>query len=222
MAVDKEPPPKPISSPDRNINLLLARVDELRHRLQARHPSHLAEMTGAKYYSRGSDTGVFRLPVWGQEILLPYPELVATDTLSRKEAGMVVQALLLYYFMTADGTPESHKWISFSELPSGRFYTQAFQGYTGGELARYFKENRKAFELAAQQLAGEQEAVGDLAYRFNVFPHFSILVIYWQGDEDFPSNLQILFDASAPHYLPTDACAVAGSMLTRKLISSGS
>jgi hypothetical protein len=29
-----------------------------------------------------------------------------------------------------------------------------------------------------------------------------------------------LFDASASHYLPTDACAIAGSMLTRQLIKS--
>jgi hypothetical protein len=41
--------------------------------------------------------------------------------------------------------------------------------------------------------------------------------VYWQGDEDFDASCQVLFDASARHYLPTDAYAILGSTLTRML-----
>jgi hypothetical protein len=44
------------------------------------------------------------------------------------------------------------------------------------------------------------------------------MVAYWLGDEDFPSTCQILFDAAAGHYLPSDAYAILGSTLTRRLI----
>lgn len=179
-------------------------------------------MTGAAFHSQDSEQGVFRLPVWDEDHLLTYPDLIATDAETGNESGIVIQALLLYYFLTADGTLETHQWISFSELPDGRFYTQAFQGYTGGELARHFKENREAFEQAARRLFGEPIPLGDSTYCFQLFPRFALVAVFWQGDEDFPSNFQILFDASAPHYLPTDACAIAGSMLTRKLIKAGS
>jgi len=47
-----------------------------------------------------------------------------------------------------------------------------------------------------------------------------LLAVYWQGDEDFPSTCQVLFDASASHYLPTDAYAILGSTLTRRLIKT--
>jgi hypothetical protein len=42
-------------------------------------------------------------------------------------------------------------------------------------------------------------------------------VVTWEGDEDFPSTYQILFDAAVSHHLPTDACAILGSILTHRL-----
>jgi hypothetical protein len=38
------------------------------------------------------------------------------DALSGRELPVVMQALFLYYFFTADGAPLSNQWISFSEL----------------------------------------------------------------------------------------------------------
>jgi len=76
--------------------------------------------------------------------------------------------------------------------------------------------------LAIQKLKGVEVSFADRAFLFWVFPRVPLLLVYWQGDEDFPPNSQILFDACVASYLPTDACAIAGSMLTRKLIASSS
>jgi hypothetical protein len=46
------------------------------------------------------------------------------------------------------------------------------------------------------------------------------MLTYWLGDEDFPSSCKVLFDESASHYLPIDACAILGGMLTRKIIAA--
>jgi hypothetical protein len=128
-------------------------------------------------------------------------------------------ALLLYYFSVADGAPLSDRWISFSELPDGKFYNQAFQGYTGQRLVQVFKNNRQSFELAAARQDGRRLSHGDVGFMFQALPRIPLMVAYWQGDEDFPSNFQILFDASASHYLPTDAYAILGSTLTRRLVA---
>ena len=82
-----------------------------------------------------------------------------------------------------------------------------------------------AFEQAASRLdsvskpSGSQ-VPGDAALEFQILPKVSILVVFWLGDEDFPSTFQILFDAATSHFLPTDVCAIVGSMLTRKLIKA--
>ncbi|MDL1911699.1 DUF3786 domain-containing protein, partial [Chloroflexi bacterium CFX6] len=55
---------------------------------------------------------------------------------------------------------------------------------------------------------------------FQPLPRVPLMTTYWLGDEDFPSSCKILFDESATHYLPIDACAILGSMLTRKIIAA--
>jgi hypothetical protein len=133
--------------------------------------------------------------------------------------------LLLYYFHTADGAPLARQWVSFSELPDGRFYNHAYQGYSGGELARTFGHDLQAFQTAALSQGGEalppgiHGMAGADAYRFWALPRVPLLAVAWPGDEDFASTYQILFDAAASHYLPTDVCALLGGTLARRLIA---
>jgi len=60
--------------------------------------------------------------------------------------------------------------------------------------------------------------MGSASFIFQALPNVHLMVTYWLGDEDFPSSCKILFDETAIHYLPIDACAILGSMLTRKVI----
>jgi hypothetical protein len=145
---------------------------------------------------------------------------VAYDATSDKPLPTFFQALLAYYFSTADGTPPAGRWVAFSELPDGHFYTQAFQGYTGHELAKTFGNRIDYFAAVATSLGGRRENLGDAAYAFRVLPRVELLAVCWQGDEEFPPSFRILFDAAVSHYFSTDTCAIAGSILTRRLISA--
>ncbi|MCX8061078.1 MAG: DUF3786 domain-containing protein [Anaerolineales bacterium] len=201
-------------------NLLEKRVQELRDELSIRDAQQLAINTASKYESINSSSGYFKFLYWQEQTLLSHPGFVALNAAQNKELGVAHQALILYYFVTACAQPLTEKWISFAELPDGRFYTQAFQGYTGSVLSRHFAERIDQFEAAAKKHKGIKYPFADRSYLFWVFPRVPLLVVHWHGDEDFPPNYQILFDASVASYLPTDACAIAGSMLTRKLIST--
>jgi hypothetical protein len=193
--------------------------------VQTSDPFDLAIRTAAEYFpldtSSTESQGEFHLEIWSKPILLSYPGMVARDMASGEDLPIYLQALVLYYFAACDGTPVSGQWIAFSELPDGRFYTQAFQGYTGAPLSQAFGENIEAFRRAAETCSGERRvSFGDAAYAFQALPRIALLVVHWQGDEDFPSTFQVLFDAATSHCLPTDACAILGSQLTRQLINA--
>ncbi len=209
---------KPSGSPESSLQLLSARVDELRLDLQQRSPQRTASNTGAHYVEHSGNDGAFEFNFWDAPAVLTYPEGKVYDRASGDELPVAFQALILYYFHTADGTPLSDRWIAFSELQNGRFYTQAFQGYTGNKLGSILADDLAAFRMAALAVGGESQGMGDAGFVFQLLPRVRMLVLAWLGDEDFPSSYQILFDASVNHYLPTDACAIAGSMLTGKLI----
>jgi hypothetical protein len=197
-------------------------MDELRLRLKGTDPAVLAERTGCE-----QDGNEFHLYLWGKPVCLTLPEFTALDAASRQPLRSDQQMLLLYYFTTADGTAETGQWISFADLPGGRFYNQAFQGYTGHELVKAFGPDQASFERAAACLDGRPYPLGDAAFLFHALPRVALLVIFWQGEDsedtvDFPPSFQILFDSSASHYLPTDACAILGSTLTHRLIAARS
>ena len=192
---------------------LSERVSELHEDLRDTDPLVLAARTGAAYAD-----GSFRLPVWEDEVIVSFPGFVARDAASGRPVSAFVRALLAYYFFTADGTPPAGRWISFSELPDGIFYTQAFQSYTGRELVRRFGNDIDAFSRAAEKCGGKSIELGDAAYVFQALPRVILAAVGWQGDADFAPSYRLLFDRAVDHYLTTDACAVLGSALTRRLL----
>jgi hypothetical protein len=202
---------------------LAQRVEELHSALRKVDPSIISARTGADFIPEDSETGEFHITYWGREIDLEYPRFYSYDRLSGDALGIMDRAMLAYYFTTSDGTPLSGSWISFSELPDGAFYTQAFQGYTGGELAKTFGNDAEGFARAALSVEGcklgDKDLPGDVAFAFQVLPHVALLVSYWMGDEDFPASFRVLFDAFAGHHLTTDAYAILGSMLVKRIIA---
>ena len=196
---------------------LEVRAEELRVALRKMSPTRLASRTGSRFSGRG-DAGEFEFDFWGEPVQLSFPDLIACDPRSGTPLDPLSQALLLYYFHDADGVPAAGQWISFSELPDGTFYAQAYQGYTGQELLAVFGDDIAAFEQAALALGGRAVPFADCAFAFAALPLSPVLAACWLGDEDFPSSYRILFDAAASHHLSTDGCAILGGALTRRLI----
>jgi hypothetical protein len=199
-------------------DLLGKRLAQIRSQLRLENPVDLANRSDVNYRPLDQGNGEFQFKFWDRQIVLTFPGLIANDSQSMKQLGEGSQAMLLYYLKSCDGTPVSSQWVSFSELPDGRFYNQAYQGYTGGKLAQVFKNDFDAFCQVSENLGGKRVyLLGDAAYEFQVLPLVSLLAITWQGDEDFAATYQILFDAAVDHHLPTDVCAILGSNLTGRL-----
>lgn len=198
---------------ERPLTGLAGRVQELQADLARRDLSELAHACGAALVD-----GRLQMKVWQTAVTISAPEFVARHAETGEALDPLTQALVAYYLHTADGMLPADHWIAFTELPDGRFYTQAFQGYTGRELAQTFGNDVVRFGETAVALGGTAVPFADAAYRFQALPRVPVLAVCWQGDEDFSPSYKILFDAHTPHYLPTDACAILGSMLTRRLL----
>lgn len=155
-----------------------------------------------------------------------------------------IAIVVLHYLMTALGSapalssapadgnvpaeqalPPAARWLTFRELPDGLFYAQAFAVHAEDLLARRFGNDAGALGRAAQTVDGQPLATPagaglappDAAYRFQAFPRLALAVQLWEGDEEFPGRVQVLFDAHAGHTLPTEDLSGIGDWLAHKL-----
>jgi hypothetical protein len=197
---------------------LANRADELRASLRLLDPELIAARSGSHYLSLGPDRGELHFPLWGKQVFLTWPNLTGYSN-TDDELPPLIGAILLYYLITSDGSPNTGKWVSFADLPDGRTYHTAFQGYTGNEIVKTFGPDLEKFKFACEKIDGKFVELGDASFVFQALPRVPLMATYWLGDEDFPSSCKILFDSSATHYLPVDGCAILGSILTRKLIA---
>lgn len=199
--------------------LLQVRIEELRLQIQKiNNPHQISIKTGCEFVELASGK-YFKIYFFDKLLNISYPELVATEDQQSYELPVSTQALMCYYLLTADGSPFENRWISFAELPNGKFYQKAFQGYSGDEISNYFGNDVNKFININYGLNGNPLTFGDAGFSYMAFPRVPLAVVYHLGDEDFPATCKILFDASAYHYLPTDAFAILGSMLAHRILN---
>ncbi len=184
-------------------------VEEARARLRRLKPGKLAMYSGCEEDADGN----FRLTFFWQEYVISGDDFTVRRADTGDEPSSFTQSLILTYLATADGTTPSSRWVGFRELPDGLFYVQAFQGYTGGRLVRELGDGIETFRRAAGALGGEPLEIGDAGYVFTVLPRVHLGLVYWEGDEEFPSQARVLFEDTAARYMPTDGLAILGSQL---------
>jgi hypothetical protein len=208
---DRAEPPKAVAS------LLAPTIEKARAALRGAEARTVCQRAGAELISDRSGLAL-AVPLLGRRYGVRFPSLEAVDLDQGKPCSDWITSLLLLYLSYADGTPEAGQWIAFHELPGGETYNQAFQGYSGNVLARVFGHRAEAFTAAAQSLGGETVALGDLAFAWHVLPRVGVAAVLWLGDDEFAAEGHVLFDASAPHYLPSDGLAVLGGWLVGQLV----
>lgn len=162
--------------------------------------------------------GGVRVPYFGAPHLLLHPggEVIFEPT--GQAAHPSVTVLLLHYLLTADGSEPAGRWLAFRELPSGLFYSQAFAAHAEAPLAARFGSDLAAFRQAAGRLAGAPLDLADASSWFLALPRVPIAALLWEGDDEFPARAQILFDAQAGHYLPTEDLSGVGDWLAHRLM----
>jgi len=186
---------------------------------QESDPSAQAQRAGCPLELAEPSTCRVTVTFYGTAYVVEHPTAKVWAQETGKMPSYGLQTLFLHYLLTANGHPLIGEWVSFRELPDGLFYQQAFRQRSLLPLEGKFGHNQPAFERAATALGGERLDLADSSFRFHALPRVPLAALLWTGDEEFPPSIQILFDASAGGYLPTEDLAMVGGMLSGSLLS---
>lgn len=204
-------------NPELTSQALLKRASDLRQQLMTIKPAVLARHTGAELIESANNEMHFLFSFFGKAVRLKYPSFILYNE-NNVELPVFMQALILYYFATSNGTSLSGNWVSFADLPDGRMYSQAFQGYSGDQVAKAIGSDISGFHDCCEKAGGRLLGIADAAYSFQALPRVPLILAYWLGEDEFPSNCKVLFDSETCNYLPIDGCAIMGNLLVKNVL----
>jgi hypothetical protein len=184
-------------------------------------PWLVALRSDTKYTKLTDTSSQIEVRFWGKDYVVHYPEISVKEVETGQEPPIAIRILVLHYLINADGTLLADHWISFRELPGGHVYDAAFRRRANLRLAQAFGSDLDGFAAAAKTLGGESLTYGDASFLFPMFPRLRLAVVLYLADEEFSASANVLFDAAAGHYLPTEDLAVLGGMLAGRLIKAG-
>ncbi|SFG44736.1 protein of unknown function [Desulfotomaculum arcticum] len=140
-------------------------------------------------------------------------------TASGDQVALNDATLILQYIIQCSGLPPRGRWISFLELPDGIHHYVPFLNDACNPISREFGNQPEKLLARSKLLGGIPASLGDCSVIIPAFPKLPLVVVMWEGDDEFPPKATILFDAIAPQQLSTAALWVLGCELTKKLIS---
>ena len=116
---------------------------------------------------------------------------------------------LLWY--AKPGAALTGEWLPFVQLKDASPFGPAFQKGNLTPLAQTFTGHGDRLEQALLSLGGRQLPHGDVGYEIDVFPCIPMRVLFWEGDDEFPAQANLLFDRSATDFIHVESVVTIAS-----------
>ncbi|MEE0420732.1 MAG: DUF3786 domain-containing protein [Lachnospiraceae bacterium] len=125
---------------------------------------------------------------------------------------------LLYYSRTAPAL--SGIWVPLREVKRAYPFAAAFQNRALGPFARCFDGRKEALIRAGEQLGFRRIPFSDAGFEAMAFPCLPVRFLFWDGDEEFPAQANILFDSNITDFVHEETVVMLGEDGVRRLMEA--
>ena len=146
---------------------------------------------------------------------------IEEQTCSRWQECRDYATVMTIYDLLCDHKGETAPTLAHLWCTVGTFVVTGVtqtEGFTG-KYARCFHGHLDALKAAAEKMGGVLQkpmAGADLTCRFQVTPFFPVLLQFWEGDEEFPPKMLLLWDRNADRFLHFETTFyLQGDLLSR-------
>jgi hypothetical protein len=183
-------------------------------------PHEIAERCKLPFDGRG-----FSLRLMGSAYRAEFPrfELLETGGQPAEEKPVddeSMRVLVLRYLCKGRWIAPGDRQLSYSEIPWGELYFKNFEGRCIKRIERIFGNDPGSFSKLFEKyidLKGGRLSGKEHGWRFEFLSNIFMSIIIWEGDDEFPSKAQILFDDNFPAAFSAEDIAVAGDICISRL-----
>lgn len=132
-----------------------------------------------------------------------------------------MKILLLHYVRTRGSAGISGRWVSFTDLKAALMKAKSFARDCEEPLRALFDRDPVHAERALERLGGvrQQDTPAPVAWKTFALPRVPVLLLHWPQDEEFPSKIKVLFDATADRFLDVESLTFLIEGLARNIES---
>lgn len=109
------------------------------------------------------------------------------------------------------------KWVPFADLRNARPFGPAYKVGVTDVFAETFSGHVEELKAAFEKLGGVKLPQGDVGYQINAFECEPMRFYFWDCDEEFEAQANILFDYSATDFNHVESAVSTAEMGVRRL-----
>ncbi len=151
-----------------------------------------------------SSQKAYRLPVWGDEFVISEREKKIVPLDETLHVHDFFYVFIINYLQVSQNSVPVGKWISEKDVPGGVTFFRGPHEIPTKLISDCFGNDLEKFKRKCIEQGGVPLDMGDASFSFNITPDIPLAVIYWVGDEEFPAEAKLLYDASIGDFLALD------------------
>ena len=190
--------------------------------LSDKNPERIASLSGAVLQRDKEGKSALSLNFLGRNTIISWPELGFSYENAEADVAIQQQILLLHYLhgaWSSNGAAITGEWISFQEVPDGKFYLDAFHRRAKNPMVQSFGHRPELMlKLAIETFGASRSDQGDFSVVVKAFPLVPVALLIWIGDEEFPPEGNILFDRNIVEILSAEDMAWLSGMVIYPLV----
>ena len=108
-------------------------------------------------------------------------------------------------------------WVPFQQLRDTSVFQTAFQNGIVTPFVATFTGHTHQLRRALEAMGGREVPWGDVGYQVEAFACIPVRFLFWEGDEEFPAQANLLFDRSATDYIHGESIVTLAAVGVHRL-----
>lgn len=170
--------------------------------LAGKKPEDVCRRAGCHY---DDEKKCYSLSVLGRKyVVFPHDFRVECIDAPDQAVGEYLSLFIIHYLLTSRSVEFDGEWISEKDIPGGEGFFRGPHLFPTHVITEKYGNDVYMFKTVCKKMGGLPIEMADAAFSFEVAPRIRIALLFWEGDEDFPPEVKMLFDKTVGEHLALD------------------
>jgi len=138
----------------------------------------------------------------------------------RKAGFDTAMSIYSLFFHSVEHPRNAGIWVPFRDVKRAAPFTEAFKRTVLQPFSATFEGRLEKLLMAGEKLGFERITHSDAGFQAMAFSCMPVQFLFWDGDEEFPAQANILFDSEITDYIHEETVVLIAGEGTKRLMGT--